>query len=348
MKAKSLLAAVLFSLAAQSAPALNVSSIYMFGDSGADSGSMVLPDGTRMRPINDGQLWIETVATRLGREMRPAVQLHLNDDRDLPGFEVEFAGGNNYAVGGATVARWGEVTDGAQFPVTFSDQLYWFAQQHGQFAADDLVFIQFDSNDVNEARSAGVPYDPSRYAAEWLAGARGLKALGARNIVAVGDTLASLFPDALYRELLTGAGLPADYVDLGIAVHRAMVRESREALLPALAELDITYVDLDPLAMGISNNPSAYGFLVGEEGYLDCELCPSDGHVFTFDGHYTSQVQTLFADETLRQLGWKDGGRPSPVPVPAAVWMFASALGLLAPRKPSIATKPRINSGAIG
>jgi phospholipase/lecithinase/hemolysin len=160
------------------------SQVIMLGDSAADSGTY---DGER--PVNDGNLWIETVARHLHMSMSAARSISSAVDADAT---ITATGGNNYAASGATVSQY------FPFPyVTFSDEVRWLKEDHATIDKDELVFLQFDSNDAAYSVLLGIPYDPKTYANEYIANVYALKEMGARNMVAMGDT-ASLLPEGLY------------------------------------------------------------------------------------------------------------------------------------------------------
>lgn len=261
------------------------SRIIMLGDSSADSGTY---DGDR--PVNEGNLWIETVARHLRLPMSSARSIYLAENGE---FGVRTAEGSNYAASGASVSEY------FPFPyITFSDQVRWLKEDHASIDKDALVFLQFDSNDAAYSFMLDIPYDPQVYANEYVANVHALKEMGARNIVAMGDT-ASLLPEGLYSS--PEGGMSPEVIE----AHRENMLASRAALWPQLQAAGVYVVDLDKVAADTAGNLSKYGFSVGPEGWMT-DNGPNDGHVFTYDGHYTSAMQDIFAAYTIAQLRARD------------------------------------------
>lgn len=270
------LTAAVATISPQSATlAQSPSQILMLGDSAADSGTYA-----GERPVNQGNLWIETLAGRLGLGM--SVARTITSDG-----KVVNEGGNNYAASGASVIRH------MPFPVvTFADQVAQVQQDHATIAGDALVLLQFDSNDPGYAYLLGVPYDANAYADEYLRNVRVLQEMGARDLVAMADSH-SLLPEGLYASI---GYTPAEFEE-----HRQRMIASREALWPQLAAAGVYVVDIDRVAADVTGNLDKYGFTIGDDGWMNGNG-PNDGHVFTHDGHYTAAMQDIFADFTLAQL----------------------------------------------
>jgi hypothetical protein len=131
---------------ADAARAGDVSDVFVFGDSSSDLGSM----GPDRRPTNQGSMWSETLADRLGLQSTTASQVTLDANGNI--VAVVGTGGNNFAVNGATAVPYPGVS-------SFSDQVDLFAADRGRFSANDLVMTWFARNDITTAFALGVPYD---------------------------------------------------------------------------------------------------------------------------------------------------------------------------------------------
>jgi phospholipase/lecithinase/hemolysin len=81
---------------------------------------------------------------------------------------------------------------------------------------------------------------------------------------------------------------------------------------------EVTIVDLFELHHEIYADPAAYGFTNVTDPCKDDELADCDTYMFWDSRHPTTLGHSIFADEFASSL--------SAVPVPAAVWLFASGL----------------------
>ncbi len=309
--------------------------VFSFGDSSSDGGVVYsnldgagqglsfLPTPRQLRPVNGGgRIWVESVAQFFGRAMTPARRItqivdegavreaFLQDDFETiaalvtnPAETIERTGGANYALSGATALDWRGDGRGA-----FAEQIDWFREDGRRFEHNDLVFVLFDSNDPAEALTRGEPYDPGAYANAYADGVAQLQALGARNIVAMGDTLATLSPD---EYLIASFALLAggeEEAAVALAQHKQDMLDSRAALWPLLSEAGVYIVNLDKVAADINADPQRYGFTRGATAVQPAEEVGGDsgGYVFIHDGHYTSAAQDIFADYTIAELRARD------------------------------------------
>lgn len=309
--------------------------VFSFGDSSSDSGVVYsnldgvadglsfLPEPRQMRPVNGGgRIWVESVAQFFGRPMTPArritqivdeaavTEAFLHGDFEAiaalvanPAETMETTGGANYALSGATALDWRGDGRGS-----FAEQIGWFREDGRRFERNDLVFMLFDSNDAAEALTRGEPYDPGAYASGYADGVARLQALGARNIVAMGDTLATLSPD---EYLIASFALLAggeEEAAVALAQHKQDMRDSRAALWPLLSDAGVYIVNLDKVAADINADPLRYGFTRGGTAVQPAGELGGDsgGYVFIHDGHYTSAAQDIFADYTIAALRARD------------------------------------------
>lgn len=286
--------ALLVGIAASSTAAADpVSSLVVFGDSSSDLGTQ----GPDRRPTNLGQMWSERLAGNLGLPMKLARQVRPTADGS--GFELAKPGGSNYAVNGSTVLNY-------DCCLSFRQQVDFFVEDKKRFRGDELVALYFDRNDVETAFTDGLPYSPEAFAAEYIAQVKRLKALGAKNIVAMGWDLD--FIPAQFG-LDSGRATPETLVQL-----RAETSKQRVALFPQLQKQNVYLIDLDILGDDILANPKKYGFTATTESYQQrgnpnpppSQSLPNDGNAFTLDGHLTSAAQAVVADYMLAQLRARD------------------------------------------
>ncbi|MCK5911495.1 MAG: hypothetical protein KAG62_16235, partial [Caulobacter sp.] len=149
-----------------------ISSVVVFGDSSSDLGSQ----GLARRPTNLGQMWSERLAGNLGLTSTLAREFQITPAGEL---KILKPGGANYAVNGSTVLDF-------DCCISLSQQIDFFVEDRKRFKGDELVFLYFDRNDVETAFGDGLPYSASAFADEYIKQVKRLKALGARNIFAVG------------------------------------------------------------------------------------------------------------------------------------------------------------------
>jgi len=270
-----------------------VSRLFIFGDSSADVGA----DGARY--TNDGPMWAESLARRLGRDSTPARGITLDGDgrvdRDVPPVKRT---GTNYAVGGATAAPW-------PGRIHFADQLGWFREDHPDgFGRHDLALLWMGSNDAAEAILAGVEYDPERYADAYMAHVEALRDLGARSIVAINEP-ERLLPRRYYQDVF---GLEEEDAVALMAAQGEAIAASNTALADRLPAADVYVLDLNRLADAILADPARFGFTATTDGYMtlgDPRDLPDDGNLFA-DNHYSVAMHTVVSDFVLAQLAARD------------------------------------------
>ena len=272
-----------------------IPSIVVFGDSSSDVGS----EGFFRRPTNDGQMWSEALAGRLGLGSTPGFARTFDTNGNLTGQTV--TGGNNFAVNGATAVPHPGTS-------SFGEQVDGFVSAKGRFSRRDLVFTWFTRNEITGAADGSYIYDKSEYVTEYIKQINRLKSLGAANIVAVGAEV-NLLP----TQLTLDGGVTQAQLD----TLKAETVAAEAALWPKLAASGVYVLDLNRLAEDVRTRPAKYGFLYTTENYQNrdaqdatpSQLRPNDGNVFTEDGHYTSAMQKVVADFFFAQLRARDQNR---------------------------------------
>jgi outer membrane lipase/esterase len=283
----------------QAAP---ISQIYSFGDSRVDVGA------AGERYTSQGSLWIESLGARLGHPSTPARLISQDSNGDVV---LIPNGGNNYAVGGATVVP---NPDRANL----EQQITVFNQDHARFARNDLVFIWVGENDLGAASTQPAVYTPNDipvFLATYEAQLNRLRALGARNVVAFGLPV-KLSPDQAIEDVFASGGFDAAttraYLDAK-AAHTAKLDQAARRLLTAQ---NVYVLDFNKLAEDVRVNVAKYGFLYANDNYQGRgdptapdhpETFANDGNVFSANAtHYTDAMHQVIADYVAAQLRARD------------------------------------------
>lgn len=302
--------------------------LYAFGDSLTDSGNVAAlglfepfpyvnlvpggayPSGT----FSNGAVWSEILAGSLGLPLTPS-----------------FAGGTNFAVGGAKTGALPSVgfAPGAfDFPVydpTFG-QSNFAAGLAGALPSDGLYVLNGGGNDIREALTfvggggaQANAFDAMTEAVDNLMNAVGVLAQDGATTFAVSNLPDVSFAPAIQASGGAAVGL-ANALVLDFNMKLATEIPVIEAANPGI---DITLLDTFSLFDAILAAPGAFGFTNTTD---PCTLqnggtgCADPSQYVFWDGlHPTSAVQQLTADAAFAAV----------VPVPAAVWLFGTALAAL-------------------
>jgi phospholipase/lecithinase/hemolysin len=300
----------LFAVSASAAGLAPISQIFVFGDSLSDTGnSFDLTGGAYPSPptyfdgrLSNGLVWVEPLSSDLG---------------------VSFT---NYAVAGAQTGT--ENSTAADYPALAGTGLL---SQVGQFTADlgggmadpGAIYVVFagSNNFCQTCFTPGVD-DPEEFVTqgvtETLTAVGGLLATGAQKIVVFGLPDLGLTPRA--NAIPGAAPLLSQLVD---AWNTALFGNLAGLGVPQLVTIDVAQilrdVVADPGAFGFTNVTEACLAVGCNTQTLDPALDP-DGFLFWDDIHPTRATHALLADIVLE---------PAVIPLPAAAWLFGTALGWL-------------------
>lgn len=300
------------------------SQIVAFGDSLSDTGNVLIGSGGALpfAPYVDGRfsngpVWLETVAAFYGVPL------------DASGFDPSAAAGTNYAVGGTPTGN--PLT--STFGTMLENQLpLYLAHTSGVADPSALYSVFGGGNDVRLGNPAFAAANVATIVAD-------LYAAGARNFIVPNLPDVGLTPEA--TEGGPGTSVPASLASQCINFGG----DPCELLgLPALDGLDdyfgpggsvsslpginVTLLDVFGFVNDIVADPAAFGFTdvsnpcwTGTTGVGGPPApCANPDDFLFWDGiHPTAAANALLGNEAIAQL----------IPVPAAVWLFGSALGLL-------------------
>lgn len=285
--------------------ATGVNHVVVFGDSLSDNGNLLAQTSGAFPTVpayyfgrqTNGLVWNETLAFDIGASL------------------------TNFAVAGAQTGT-GNVWDGGPFPGSpyggLQNQIADYTS--GSMDSDALHVVWAGSNNF-----LSIPSDP-------------VAAIGqaVTDIVTAVGTLAVAGMTKIWVINLPDFGLTPRLIDAGLSAEGTALTDGFNAALAgglAGAGLGgIPIYDAAGLMRDIVAAPGDYGLTNVTEACIDPldPLAPgsclaewsldSDQYMFWDDIHPTRAVHNIFADE-IRHAAW--------VPVPAAVWLFASALGLL-------------------
>lgn len=281
-------------------PASAYSTLYVFGDSLSDTGNLyTLTGGIPLAPYDSGRFsngpnWVDTLAANLGLASTAALQ-----------------GGTNFA--------WGGAPTGAPFASsvpTLTQQVATYLGGTGGFADPNGLYVVFGGgNDIRQGSITGS-------VANIEAMITSLAAAGATTFLVPNLPNIGLTPEAQSG----GPGVIA-----GATFLSTMFNAQLAAALPLLSSgLGVTIFELD--VFGIVNsvvaNPGAFGLTNASAACYTGPLgvggpaptCANpDEYLFWDKIHPTSAAHQILGNAAS-----------SVIPVPAAVWLFGSALGVMA------------------
>ncbi|MDQ8022981.1 MAG: SGNH/GDSL hydrolase family protein [Moraxellaceae bacterium] len=307
---------------AQGAGAAPFSAHYVFGDSLSDAGNLFLATGGALPQPGDyyqghfsnGTSYAERVSIGLG----------------LPGGATpSYAGGTNYAVGGARTDNHILGTPAADAQFSLQGQINSYFSSHAASDPNALYTVWIGSNDVLQAL-------------QMVAAGQGAAAQ-ARVADAVGDIAVALgqLVGSGARHLLlpniTDLGLTPRVAAMGPMAQVAtsqMVMDFNTAIDGVIAGLSASTPGLDVIRFDTFHLLREVMANAGDYGFTDFSACISgfvgtpsptpacsnpDQHIFWDDIHPTSATAQILADRTLAAL----------VPAPATLALALLALGVL-------------------
>lgn len=268
------------------------SQIISFGDSLSDTGNVLAATGTPTAPYYDGNysngpVWVEVMAAQLGLSAPTPSQGPL---------------GTNYAWGGARTT-----TDG--FVPSTQTQVATYLGDTGGVADPNAIYtILTGGNDVQAFD--GVTYSAPELIADGQAVAtlaNDLLLAGAQNILILN------IPDLGTAPIADGNEALATY----------FTSTFNDALLSGITTLgseNVMFLDIFSMTQDIVADPLSYGLTNVDDNCLVTTgggpVC--DSYLFWDDLHPTAAGHEL--------LGMAAASAVSAVPVPAAAWLFGSAL----------------------
>ncbi len=288
---------------AVSASAATPTQLYIFGDSLSDTGNVTILNGIPLPPyfpghFSNGNIWVETLASNLGLSA------------PLP----SLAGGTNYAFGGAATGAPPAIPSPTTSP-TLIDQAGMFVGSGITPAATDLFIVFGGGNDVR-AGDTSVSVANMSSVITTLAGAGATRFL-VPNLPDIGKT-----PEAIAGGpgVVAGATFLSTTFNTDLAVELASLRAS--------LGVEIIEFDIFSILNNVLANPASFGFTNTNQPCFDGavgiggpgNVCANPDQYIFWDGiHPTTAMHTIIGNLATAAV----------VPVPAAVWLFASALGLL-------------------
>ncbi|RMF99360.1 MAG: G-D-S-L family lipolytic protein [Gammaproteobacteria bacterium] len=292
-------------LALVSGRAQAYSALYAFGDSLTDTGNVFAANGIPLPPyfngrFSNGPVWIETLAANLGLSATPATAV---------------PGGTNFAFGGAATGSPPAVI-GPTSPPTLIQQAGLFLSATGGVADPNALYVVFGGG--NDVRGGDITGSAGNIATviSTLAGA-GAQNFLVPNLPDIGQT-----PEAIAG----GPALQAGATFLSTTFNTQLAGE----LANLTATLGVNIIQFDTFAFlnNILANPASFGFTnvntpcysgttgIGGPG----TVCADPSQYVFWDGiHPTAATHQLFGDLAFQAV----------IPLPAAAWLFGSALGLL-------------------
>lgn len=311
-------ALLLVVFAASTAQAITTpTSLVVFGDSLSDTGDRFVLEGGNI-PVapyfngrfSNGLTYVDVLANLWGVSS-------LNS----------LSGGTNYAVGGAEINTYDGLptppTNGATAVPPLTRQVESYFESTGGVADPDALYIVLGGGNDLRALAAGGDIDLAQSAASLAGIVSDLSAAGANNILVPNLPNLGLTPEAQ-------AGGPT-----GVALATGgtiLLNQAVETALSGLTlDANVELFDLFGITNDIVANPAAFGFTnvtdacfegatgVGGQG----TVCANpDEYLFWDLFHPTAATHELLANRIFEQV----------VPIPAALPLMVSALGLLSLR----------------
>jgi phospholipase/lecithinase/hemolysin len=300
-----LFAAVAFS----TAKADTFNAMYVFGDSLSDVGNAYIATGGTMPAsppysngrFSNGNIWVQDLATQF----------------NLPAVQASLAGGNDYAVGGATTSSTGVGNLGWQ--------LSQFAAANPVANPNGLYMIWIGANDVDGivASHSPTPQTAAQAVVATIDSAiQTLVGEGAHNFLVVGVPDLGKVPGAIEN------GPPTE------AATSALSQYFNSALAASLntvpGEPNITFMDTYSLMDNVVNDPSAYGLTNVDTPCLSVDaqnqplICSNPNQYLFWDViHPTAAGQQLIASAALQAIP------ETAVPEPATWTMLLGGVGIL-------------------
>ncbi len=281
------------------------SALYAFGDSLSDTGNVFASVGIPLPPyfngrFSNGPVWVETLAANLGLSADAATVV---------------AGGTNFAFGGAATGSPPAIL-GPSSPPTLIQQTGLFLGGTGGIADPNALYVVFGGgNDVRAGDVTGSAMNIATVIAT-LAGA-GAQNFLVPNLPDVGQT-----PEAI----AAGPAAQAGATFLSTTFNTQLAGE----LATLRSTLGVNIVEFDTFAFlnNLLANPAAFGFTnidspcfsgatgIGGPG----TVCANPDEYVFWDGiHPTAATHEIFGNLAFQAV----------IPLPAAVWLFGSALGML-------------------
>ncbi len=289
----------LFLALSASATHITPTNIVTFGDSLSDNGNFYAATGNTSPPapywngrFSNGPVWVEQYAASQGAAL------------------------DGWAVGGAqtgTINNNGAIFDGIMTQV--NNYVTTLGGGLVPNASTTLFTIWGGANDFLGMAPGDNPITVLTNAVSNIMTEIGiLAASGAQNFAILGLPDLGLTPKSIADEILV-PGSQANATAISSAFNSTLISQ----LAVNFPGLHYTYIDTFFLLQDAVNNPGTYGFTNVNQPCFDSSvpsLCANpDQYVFWDPIHPTQKTHSLIAAQL--------------VPVPGAVWLFISALGLL-------------------
>ncbi len=274
-----LLALLMVGSLARSASAETISNVFSFGDSLTDTGNIM---GADQRYTNEGNMWIEDFNHKLGLSAIPARKIDPNTGAVTPN------GGNNYAVGGASIAA-------TPNSVTLTDEVAAFEADHTQISRHDMVIIWAGAGDAAQSIVDPTWFNVGSITTDYINNIKELQKIGAKNIVSI------LTPSQYVGYFGSFTGNKISY--------KTNLTNLNASLKPALTDAGVYMINADKLTTDVNTRLAHYGFTIGDTGEMcptfPCTL-PNDGHVYANGPHFSSAMDAVIADYVFAQLRARD------------------------------------------
>jgi outer membrane lipase/esterase len=284
--------------ASMAAQAVTYSSMVVFGDSLSDTGNVAAVTGFIPLPpyatgrFSNGPVYTDVLAAGLG-----VSSLH------------SLGGGTNFAFGGATI-----VPNGTGTP-SLTEQSNGYLAATGGIADAGALYVVFGGG--NDIRGSASTADAVNAANGLVSIVQNLIAAGAANI------LVPNLPDlGATPEAIGGGGAGVDSTARSLTYNSTLA-----AGLATLSGANIIELDVFGILNNMIANPGSFGITNTDEVCFEGAtgvggggaVCSNPDEYIFWDGiHPTAAIH--------EELGNIAFGLVSPVPVPAAAWLFGSAL----------------------